>query len=304
VWRLRSAFTESLPSESPLTAEYADPDGATASDWWCNRLLRLVTVPSLVCRECSWSTRGDTAGRSSEGRSEPPGGDERQTGDNTMQRRDFVVGMGALASGSAAVLGSGAFSSVTAERSVSVQVRSDSNAYLGISGYPDYTEETNGTLEINFDGNGQASGINGNATTEFTDVLQITNQGTDDALVWINLNDLNSQIGSVPGTGDGEYVTSYLSMDNYGNGMDAGDGTGNGTSGGAGAAGVFVAPGEMAEIALGFYNIPEGDIGSVYDTTLGVNAAAQDSEFFKYVVPNYDFPGESGGPSVPYIDGS
>lgn len=206
--------------------------------------------------------------------------------------------MGALASGTAAVVGSGAFSAVSAERSVTAQVRSDTYAYLGISGDPDYTQETNGTLEINFDGNGEGTGLNGNATTEFTDLLEVSNQGTEDVLVWVNLNDLNSQLSS-------GYVTSYLSMDNYGTGMDGGGGTSatQGTSGAPGQWGVFVAPGEVAEIALGFYNIPEGDIGTVYDTTLGVNAAGQDSEYFKNVVPNYTFPDE-GSENAPYIDGS
>ena len=226
----------------------------------------------------------------------------------TMERRKLLLGMGSLAATGAAGLGTGAFSSASAGRGISVQVRSDTNAYLGISGDPDYTAETNGTLEINIDGNGQGgSGINGNATTEFTDLLTITNQGTELVLVWLNLNDLNSMIGPNPGTGDGSYVTAYLSMEanalanGTGSGMDGGGGTSatQGTSGSPGQWGVFVPPGESVDIALGFYGIPEDDIGSMYDSTIEINAAAEDSEIFKDVVPNYSFPNNPSRPVVP-----
>ena len=214
--------------------------------------------------------------------------------------------MGSLAAGGAAAIGTGAFSSATAERGISVQVRSDSNAYLGISGDPNYTSETNGTLEINLDANGEGTGINGNATTEFTDLLTVTNQGTKLALVWINLNELNSVIGPDPGTNDGSYATAYLSMEDNelangtGSGMDCGGGTSatQGPSGSPGQWGVFVPPGESIDIALGFYNIPASDIGGMYNESIEVNAAAEDSEIFKNVVPNYNFP---NNPSRPYV---
>lgn len=225
-----------------------------------------------------------------------------------MQRRNFLVGLGTIAAGSAAAVGTGAFSSVSAERSVSVQVKSDTNAYVGIDGDPAYTSETNGTLEINFDGNGEGgTGLNGDATTEFTDLLTVTNQGTDLALVWVNLNDLNAAIGPNPGTSDGSYATAYLSMDDSalangaGSGMDGGGGTSatQGSSGAPGQWGVFVPPGESVDIALGFYGIPEGDIGGIYDETIGINAATEDSEIFKDVVPNYTFPNDPSRPYVP-----
>ncbi|SFH55340.1 hypothetical protein SAMN04488066_10868 [Halorubrum aquaticum] len=214
--------------------------------------------------------------------------------------------MGSLAAGGAATIGTGAFSSATAERAISTQVRTDSNAYLGITGDSDYTTETNGTLEINFDSNGNGTGLNANATTEFTDLLTVTNQGTELVLVWLNLNDLNALIGPDPGTNDGSYATAYLSMqanalaNGTGGGMDGGDGTstGQGTSGAPGQWGVFVPSGESVDIALGFYNIPAGDVGQVYNADIEVNAAAEDSEYFKDVVPEYSFP---NNPSRPYV---
>jgi hypothetical protein len=224
-----------------------------------------------------------------------------------MQRRKFIAGVGSLAAGAAAVTGTGAFSTVTAERSMEVQVQTDQNAYVGISGDSDYTTQTNGTLEINLDDNGTGKGLNANATTEFTDLITVTNQGTDLALVWLNLNNLNAQIGPDPGTNDGSYVTAYLSMQDSaiangtGAGMDGGGGTSAtmGTSGSPGDWGVFVPPGESVDIALGFYGIPAGDVGAVYDSTIEVNAATEDSEYFKNVVPNYTFPNNPQRPYAP-----
>ncbi len=194
------------------------------------------------------------------------------------------------------MMGTGAFSAVSASRATDVNVSTDENAYLQINGDPDYTSQTDGTLQIDLQGNGQGSGLNGNAGTEFTDLLLVRNQGTDNALVWINLNALNNQLSS-------GQVTSYLSMDSVGNGMDGGDGTdgsGQGTSGDPGDWGVFLAPGKRAEIALRFQNVPEEGIGSIYEADIGINAAAVDSELYKTTVSNYTFPSE-GTPSVPFI---
>ncbi|WP_380679437.1 hypothetical protein [Salinigranum sp. GCM10025319] len=219
-----------------------------------------------------------------------------------MQRRKYLAALGSLAAGGAAIGGTGAFSAVSASRAMDVNVATDENAYLQIKGDPDYTTQSNGTLQVDLQGNGQGSGLNGDATTEFTDLLLVRNQGTDNVLLWVNLNDLNALIGPDPGTNDGQYVTSYLSMDGYGAGMDGGGGTSatKGTSGAPGAWGVFLAPGKRAEIALGFYDVPEDDIGSIYEADIGVNAASVDSEYFKNVVPNYTFPSE-GTASVDFI---
>ncbi|WP_424003624.1 hypothetical protein ACOZ4I_04950 [Haloarcula salina] len=221
-----------------------------------------------------------------------------------MQRRKFLVGMGSLAAGSAAAMGTGAFSTASADRAMDVNVSNDQNAYLKLGGDPDYTSYTNGTLQIDLQGNNQnGSGLNGGATTEFADLISVTNQGTENILLWLNLNDLNSLIGPDPSTSDGQYVTAYLSMDNVGAGMDGGGGTSStkGTSGNPGQWGVFVAPGHTANIALGFYNIPEDDIGSIYEADIGLNAASDDSEIFKDVVSNYTFP-ENGSPTVDFIN--
>ena len=48
------------------------------------------------------------------------------------KRRKFLAGLGALASGSAAAVGTGAFTTASAERRMEVRVASDSNGYIGL----------------------------------------------------------------------------------------------------------------------------------------------------------------------------
>jgi hypothetical protein len=62
-----------------------------------------------------------------------------------MKRRNFLVGAGAAAIGGSALLGSGAFSEVNAQRQVTVQVAEDPNAYLGM----DDCQDSNGNTTPN-----------------------------------------------------------------------------------------------------------------------------------------------------------
>lgn len=110
-----------------------------------------------------------------------------------MERRKFVLSVGTLAAGGSLALGTGAFSSVEAERDVSVTVAEDASAYLGIQpgdgpngNYVD--TDDNDTLAINLtgdndnigDGVAGGEGINANAATGISDIFKIRNQGTQD----------------------------------------------------------------------------------------------------------------------------
>ncbi|MBX0295308.1 hypothetical protein [Haloarcula nitratireducens] len=122
-----------------------------------------------------------------------------------MQRRKFLIGMGSLAAGSAAAMGTGAFSSVSANRGVSVEVADDSNAYLGISSISEYADTTNdnsATLELNLDESvsGGGSGINSDATTQIREVFQITNQGTKAVGISIDSEALNNALDTGSGS--------------------------------------------------------------------------------------------------------
>jgi hypothetical protein len=121
-----------------------------------------------------------------------------------MERRKFVVGLGALASGSAAAVGTGAFTSVNAERSVDVEVAGDANAYLGlepVSSSPNsaYVQVNSGEVSFDFsDSNDNlnnatsGAGFNPDAVTDVEDLLRVTNQGTQDVDFSVDLSGLNT----------------------------------------------------------------------------------------------------------------
>jgi len=113
-----------------------------------------------------------------------------------MQRRKFLIGTGSLAAAGAAALGTGAFTSVTADRDIQVAVAEDSNSFLRLQpsdqldgedldsapngAYADQTGDDD-TVEINFDDDARGvsgSGLNPDATTEICEVLAVTNDGT------------------------------------------------------------------------------------------------------------------------------
>jgi hypothetical protein len=73
-----------------------------------------------------------------------------------MKRRTFVLGLASTAAGSGALIGSGAFSSAEAERTVSVETADDDDAYLalteGESATDDRSYRDEGQLSFSFTG--------------------------------------------------------------------------------------------------------------------------------------------------------
>jgi hypothetical protein len=79
-----------------------------------------------------------------------------------MQRRKFLIGMGSLAAGGAAAMGTGAFTSATlADRAVTVGVDSDSSSQVGLlaGDDPDIKETSNGKLALDLSGK-DGQGVN------------------------------------------------------------------------------------------------------------------------------------------------
>jgi hypothetical protein len=148
-------------------------------------------------------------------------------------RRKFLAGLGALASGSAAAIGTGAFTSVEADRQVDVQVADDSNAYLGLTpangANGAYAEDVgNDEVAVNFndinDGNSSegnvttgGSGVNPNADTVAKSVFTIENQGTQEVSVSLTGS------GDVSTQGQGTAI-SAPSSDGINASLDADDG--------------------------------------------------------------------------------
>jgi len=170
-------------------------------------------------------------------------------------RRKFIAGLGALATGSAAAVGTGAFTSVSADRTLSIDTAGDADAFLSITKAEDdnddvyanaaeYVEINNGQVSLDFtqadDTTGSsASGINENAKTIFDRLLDVTNNGTQDVEFWIE-SDLVAS--------NGGYLGIYSEDDDKGIGFYV---DGNGDWGK-----VTLSPGETLE-DIGVY-IPAG----------------------------------------------
>lgn len=103
-----------------------------------------------------------------------------------MERRNFVLGLGALAAGGGAI-GTGAFSSVQAQRDIGIDVAGDSSAYLAIESGDENGDYLTGAgtsaAALDFTSSntqvaGGGEGLNANALSTFADVFSIRNQGT------------------------------------------------------------------------------------------------------------------------------
>jgi hypothetical protein len=105
-----------------------------------------------------------------------------------MNRRRVLAAVASLGAGGAMISGTGAFTSVEANRDVSVQVADDASAFLRMAaaggGNDEYVTTDGGELGIDLtsknetDAGGQ--GVNANATTVIADLFEIQNQGTQE----------------------------------------------------------------------------------------------------------------------------
>jgi len=115
-----------------------------------------------------------------------------------MQRRKFIAGLGSLAAAGAAGIGTGAFTSVSASRDVTINTVGDASAFLKIEpeDTPNAQEyvftEGDGTIALDFTNTTKAesnqtlgSGLNKDAKTIFDNLLKFTNQGTQEILVGV-----------------------------------------------------------------------------------------------------------------------
>ena len=118
-------------------------------------------------------------------------------------------------------MGTGAFTSVTAERSTNIAVVADENAYLGIDRY----DGPNGNYMVKHDDgtwgfylNGESSppgeGLNPNSHYRIKNIFTIRNQGTQPVAVWLD----------PPGTGDHERRFNWANGGSGGSNANGDDG--------------------------------------------------------------------------------
>jgi hypothetical protein len=111
-----------------------------------------------------------------------------------MKRRKLLAALGLLGGGAALATGSGAFTSVEADRDVDVEIAGDQSAYVTITDTGNANDEyiTTDTGQMGIDltsGNstsGGGSGVNTNAVTVIEDLFEVGNQGTQDVDVEVS----------------------------------------------------------------------------------------------------------------------
>lgn len=134
-----------------------------------------------------------------------------------MNRRNVLVGLGAVAVGGGAAFGSGAFSQVEAERTVNFDTSGDASALLGLTAGSGATgivstptstaNNSNAAVDVvRFD----ETDINGDATTRFNRVIEVVNNGSDPVDFWIPGTDSNGN--TISGLGP----SSELDFENAG----------------------------------------------------------------------------------------
>lgn len=109
-----------------------------------------------------------------------------------MKRRQLLFGLGAV--GSAGAVGSGAFTSVQAQRDMTIQVADDADALLGLEprdgpNAAAFTEVTDGMVGLDFsETDAGGSGLGTDSTYRFDDLLRVTNQGTQQVFVFVEFD--------------------------------------------------------------------------------------------------------------------
>lgn len=102
-----------------------------------------------------------------------------------VSRRNVLIGLGGLVAGSGALFATGAFTTVQAQRTVTIETAGDAGAFLALtaarSGGEFVSTTSDNRIQINLDGSdATASGLNRGATSRFENLVDVTNQGTED----------------------------------------------------------------------------------------------------------------------------
>jgi hypothetical protein len=207
-----------------------------------------------------------------------------------MQRRKFLLGAGSLAAAGAAAMGTGAFTSVEANRGLAVKASNDAGALLGLKKIEDsansdeYVEVMGSggtgdpkTISIDISSDSDGTGLNDNATTKIKRLFRVTNQGSQNVYVWASglptdprvafASGETSQIQNA-GTGAGENQGAFSINSNLDE-NDIDDSTGTGGE----EAAPLLAPGDYVDVELFAFGSLDG---LDFDSDITINAVAED----------------------------
>ena len=107
-----------------------------------------------------------------------------------ISRRNILIGLGTVLGGGGALVSTGAFTTVSAERSVEVSTTGDASAFLTLEGDENYVDSPEGeeTLTINLGGQTDDKDFNKEAITTLDGVVTITNNAQDDSSATIGVS--------------------------------------------------------------------------------------------------------------------
>lgn len=124
-----------------------------------------------------------------------------------VRTRPLALALFVVAAAIVLAVGTGAFSTVSAERTVAVTTAGDDSALLQLTVHTGpnglYAQQSgSGELEVRLDGAlGPSNGVNLNATTTVRNVFNVTNQGSQSVGVWIVKSGANSNLVSFETSG-------------------------------------------------------------------------------------------------------
>ena len=127
-----------------------------------------------------------------------------------LTRRNALIGLGAVAAGAGVIGGTGAFTTVDANREISIESSGDADANVQIvvdrlDKHDSLSDAGDDTVSLSFDG------LNQNAVTTYDDALTITPQGSGSYDVTVSLED-----------GSGDAISWVTTTVNGGTGVSAG----------------------------------------------------------------------------------
>ncbi|SEW16976.1 hypothetical protein [Natrinema salifodinae] len=126
-----------------------------------------------------------------------------------LNRRNVVLGLGTIVAGGGTALGTGAFSTVEADRTITVSTAGDASALLSLDDTASgYASSSNGTITINLDGSagtGNADGLNIDATTVIDPLINVANEGDAGVGLYVSSPDIGDSVTSATDS-DGDQV--------------------------------------------------------------------------------------------------
>jgi hypothetical protein len=173
-----------------------------------------------------------------------------------MQRRKFMVGLGSLAAGGAAAMGTGAFAVTRVNRDITVSTTADDSAYLGLVPDSEYATLSGSKLALNF------NELNKDADTSFRNVFYIKNNGTNSIRVQLTdgtnaidfANDSPMMVSYSDTRDDGTAYSNLTAFPNSPNWIgDLGYGHAGPDSADANSGFLDLSPGEYAFVHIDFF---------------------------------------------------